>query len=415
MVITDQKHSFNTQGKNRDLGTFFCLYIAQAIPMSFFSTALQVLMRQADYSLTAIALLQIVKIPWILKCFWSPLIDRYCVTVGDYKRCIIVSEGVYALMILLAGTLNPGSDFYFILVLVFLSLAASATQDISTDALAVLSFRRQDKSLVNSMQSMGNFGGTLIGSGVLLLALQHYGWHTIIPCLCIFVLLALIPLIANKRITIKPKKATQRARVTDFIWFFTRRSIWRQIGFLILYYSPVIGILSILRPYMVDLGYSLKEIGLMSGILGTASAFLASFAAGFIVRRMGCSRARVAFALFILLTALYFMGISWTCPSTLVLCTGITLLWGSYGMATIVVYTTAMNCVRPGREGTDFTIQTVLTHLSGILVALLSGIIADETGYHGLFLLTLLLASASLIYILSAFRNKTEKKRIHEY
>lgn len=411
----EQQHLYNTSGKGWSLGTFFCLYIAQAIPMSFFSTALQVLMRQADYSLTAIALLQMVKIPWILKCLWSPMVDRHCATVRDYKRCIIVSEGVYALMILLAGALNPGSDIYFILVLVFLSLTASATQDIATDALAVLSFRKRDKSLVNSMQSMGNFGGTLIGSGVLLLALQHYGWHTIIPCLCLFVLLALVPLIADKRITIKPKKPAQRARITDFIWFFTRRSIWKQIGFLALYYSGIIGILSVLRPYMVDLGYSLKEIGLMSGILGTASAFLASFAAGFLVRRMGCSRARVAFALFILLTTLYFMGMSWTHPSTLVLCTGIVLLWSSYGMATIVVYTTAMNCVRPGREGTDFTIQTVLTHLSGILVALLSGVIADKAGYHGLFLFEVLLASASLVYISSVFRNKTQKKRIHEY
>lgn len=48
--------------KTLNLSTFFCLYIAQAIPMSFFSTAIQVLMRQADYSLSSIALLQLIKL-----------------------------------------------------------------------------------------------------------------------------------------------------------------------------------------------------------------------------------------------------------------------------------------------------------------------------------------------------------------
>ena len=152
--------------KTLNLSTFFCLYIAQAIPMSFFSTAIQVLMRQADYSLSSIALLQLIKLPWILKFLWAPLVDRHCITLKDYKRCIITSEIVYALLILLVGLLDIQTDLYLIIGLVFLSLIASATQDIATDTLAVLSFGKSDKSLVNSMQSMGSFGGTLIGTGM---------------------------------------------------------------------------------------------------------------------------------------------------------------------------------------------------------------------------------------------------------
>ena len=137
--------------KTLNLSTFFCLYIAQAIPMSFFSTAIQVLMRQADYSLSSIALLQLIKLPWILKFLWAPLVDRHCITLKDYKRCIITSEIVYALLILMVGLLDIQTDLYLIIGLVFLSLIASATQDIATDTLAVLSFGKSDKSLVNSM------------------------------------------------------------------------------------------------------------------------------------------------------------------------------------------------------------------------------------------------------------------------
>lgn len=414
MTATGKYQFLSLRGNSFNLGTFFCLYIAQAIPMSFFSTALQVLMRQADYSLSAIALLQVIKLPWILKLFWSPVVDRYCVTLNGYKRFIIISEGIYALMILSTGLLHIESDLFWILPLVFLAFVASATHDIATDALAVLSFKKKDKSLVNSMQSMGSFGGTLIGGGVLLIFMRSYGWYTVVTCLCAFVVLAILPLLFNRQITIRPKESSQRARLTDFIWFFTQKGIWKQIGFLVLYYSGIIGILSVLRPYLVDLGYSIEEIGIMSGVMGTASAFLTSFLAGILMRRIGKQRTRILFAVFTLLMTLYFLGLSWSHPSTTALCIGIVLLWGSYGMATIVVYTTAMDCVRPGKEGTDFTAQTVLAHLSGMLIAFVSGIVADFSGYHGLFALEVGLASASLIYILSVFRTKN-KKTVYTY
>lgn len=55
-----------------------------------------------------------------------------------------------------------------------------------------------------------------------------------------------------------------------------------------------------LKPYMVDLGYNIKEIGVMSGLAGTFIAFLSSFGGGFIIRRIRRYRARILFAVAIL-------------------------------------------------------------------------------------------------------------------
>ena len=64
---------------------------------------------------------------------------------------------------------------------------------------------------------------------------------------------------------------------------------------------------------------------------------------------------------------------------------GIAMVWGAYGMSTVIIYTISMDNVRPGREGTDFTIQIVITHLSSLIIAVSSGRIADLIGYKGLF------------------------------
>ena len=56
-------HYTKEGGRGVGLPMFFCLYIAQSIPSSFFATALQVMMREAQYPLAVIGLLQLVKLP----------------------------------------------------------------------------------------------------------------------------------------------------------------------------------------------------------------------------------------------------------------------------------------------------------------------------------------------------------------
>lgn len=391
--------------------TFFCLYIAQSIPMSFFSTVIPVMMRQDKFSLTSIGLLQLIKLPWILKFLWSPLIDGSSTTLKDYKRWIFSAELVYAVIIFAVSFLDFKTNFFTIVILIIVSFIASATQDIATDALAVLSFSRKDKSLANSMQSMGSFGGTLVGSGVLLLLFKQLGWNSLLPYVALFVIIALIPLMFYRGKDINEKEVRPKAHISDVVYFFTQPGIWKQIVFLILYYSGLIGTLAMLKPYLVDLGYDIKEIGVMVGVVGTFTGFLCSFAGGMIVRKLGRHTSRLLFACCILASTCYFYVLSYLTPGIGMLHAGILLLWGSYGMATIVVYTTAMDCVRPGREGTDFTIQTVLTHLSGMLVAIASGKLADHLGYHGLFLFEIALALCSLIYILIVFKRKKKDER----
>ncbi|MFA7583290.1 MAG: MFS transporter, partial [Proteiniphilum sp.] len=175
------------QSNTVNLFTFFTLYIAQSIPMSFFATALPVLMRQGDYSLFAIALLKLIKLPWILKFLWSPLVDSRTDSIRDYKRWIFGAEIVYAVIIFGVALLNIETSFSLIFILILLAFVASATQDIATDAMAARSFERKNSSLLNSMQSMGSFTGSMVGGGFLLLLFHHIGWSRLLPWLAIFV------------------------------------------------------------------------------------------------------------------------------------------------------------------------------------------------------------------------------------
>ena len=363
----------------------FSLYIAQSIPMSFFSTVVPVIMRQEKYSLESIGLLQLVKLPWIIKFLWAPMIDNKGRTTKQLKNWIIFSELFYAIIILSIGLFNLQTDFKLIVILMIVAFVASATQDIAVDIFAILLLKPGERSLGNSMQSAGSFVGSLFGTGILLIAYYYFGWTNLLILLATFVVFAIVPLLLYRKPLLDENEIKQRVSLADIYRFFAQKGKHKRVLVLVFYYSGIIGILALLKPYLVDLGYNIKQIGLMSGIFGTTIAALSALAGGFIIRKTGRTLSMYLFLLVSLCAATWFWFLSQTTPSLAAILTGIGLLWGAYGLSTVAIYTTSMDLVRKGREGTDFTVQIVITHLSSLIIAVFSGKIGDIVGYRGIF------------------------------
>jgi MFS family permease len=380
-------------------GTLLSLYLAQSIPSSFFSTVVPVIMRQEAYSLTSIGLIQLVKIPWVLKFLWAPFIDRNCHTQAHYRRWIIVSELFYAAIIVSIGFFNLATDFNTIIILIILSFIASGTQDIATDAFAILNLKKKDRSLGNSMQSGGTFLGTMIGSGILLMAYNYFGWQPLLLLLASLVTAALIPLYRIKKNREPLTKHADKPKWHEGISFFKKPGALKHLFMLTFFYSGIIGLLWMLKPFLVDQGYTIKEIGYLVGIFGTSMGTLSSLGAGVLMRKISRQSMLKIVTGAGLLTAIYFNIAMRGEVSMYLVYIGCAMLWGTYGMAAVFIYTVAMNKVRQGLEGTDFTVQIVVTHLSNLLMVVMYGKLANTFGYEGLMLLQVILAS--MVFLLS--------------
>jgi MFS family permease len=161
-----------------------------------------------------------------------------------------------------------------------------------------------------------------------------------------------------------------------------------------------------LKPYLVDLGYSIKKIGFVVGIFGTGIGALMTIPAGIYIRKKGLKRALYALPILNLLVAVYFTGLTYTSHQPVLIYVGIALLWAAYAMSSVFVYTLAMGIVRKGREGTDFTVQIVLTHLSSLIVSVMSGKVADMLTYRGLFIVEMILGVIILILLYLTYSEK---------
>jgi MFS family permease len=384
----------------------FSLYFAQAVPMSFFSTVVPVIMRQENYSLESIGLLQLIKLPWVLKFLWAPLVDNTAKSLRQYKHWIYGSEIFYAAVIFSIGLFSLQTNVSLIVILMLIAVFASATQDIATDAFAILILKRKERGYGNSMQSAGGFAGNLVGSGVLLIVYYYLGWVYLMMGLAVFVLLALVPLrLYKSKPAFEPVK-DKKVTIADIVGFVKLPGMSGWLLVLFLYFSGLMGIMTMLKPFMVDLGYSAKSIGFMAGIAGTSAALVASLVGGFVVKRIGFVRSMQIFVGVSVFAGMFFWRLSLTPePSVGGVHMGITLLWVAYGLSMVALYTAAMDKVRPGREGTDFTIQIVITHLSGLIIAVMSGKFADVFGYAFLFFIQMLLSAATLT-LLIMFKRK---------
>lgn len=406
-------------------------------------------MRQENYSLAMIGLLQLIKLPWIFKFLWAPLVDSFGNSVSNYKRWIFSSELLYAIVILSIGFFDLKFDFKLIITLMLIAFTASATQDIATDAFAIRVLKRKERSLGNSMQSAGSFLGTMAGSGLLLIIYHYFGWNGLLICLAGFVLIALIPLYFykhqetvdddpeeaipfhshwfNRRSKVRNqaplmrqmhcahghhKKLTeaehnainQPASLKDIGLFFRQKGIVRRIILLFFFYSGIIGILSLVKPFLVDQGFNIKQIGIISGICGTASGAVSAVFAGFIIRKIGRRNSLYIFAALSLITTLFFVWLLSGNISKMPLYTAVVLLWVTYGMSSVAIYTISMDVVRKGREGTDFTIQIVITHLSGLIITIVSGKLADMLSFKGLVIIESIIAGCVLLSLPFLYR-----------
>ena len=70
----------------------FSLYWAQGLPVGFMTHALPVILRAEGVSLTHIGGFGLLMLPWSIKVFWAPLVDRYGSTKGHYRSWIIPAQ-----------------------------------------------------------------------------------------------------------------------------------------------------------------------------------------------------------------------------------------------------------------------------------------------------------------------------------
>ncbi len=233
------------------LGLLGSLYFAQGLPFGFFTQALPLLLRDRDYSLTAVGLSSLLAIPWALKFLWAPVVERHWWPRIGRRRSWILAMQLAATVALLALAVVPGGtdSMPVLMTAVFALNLIAATQDIATDGLAVEMLGPDERGFANGLQVAGYRVGMIVGGGVLLILHEQLGARGTFLAMAALTALASVPVL---RAT-EPPTIARVATATPAPHFLHRPGAWHVVALLAIYKAGEAFATGMLRPYLHDL------------------------------------------------------------------------------------------------------------------------------------------------------------------
>ena len=125
------------------------LYFAEGIPFGFIITSVNAYLSGRGVPPEQIGILSLLSLPWSLKFFWSPLVDRY----GTRATWIVAAQAVMILCLLGLASLVGGPVTMGFWVLLGILCLGSATQDLAIDAYTIDFLETQELGMANGIRS----------------------------------------------------------------------------------------------------------------------------------------------------------------------------------------------------------------------------------------------------------------------
>ena len=391
------------------LGLLGALYFSQGLPFGFFTQGLPVLLRQRGFSLAEIGFSSLLAAPWALKWLWAPLLDRwYFPRLGRRRSWIVPLQLGTAVILAALAWLDSAVSMPILLAAVLLSNLLAATQDVATDGLAVELLSPAERGLGNGLQVAGYRLGMIVGGGALLIWHERLGNAGTFLSMATLIVLATLPVLLTRERP-APVAPNERARVGHWL---RRPGAWRLLGLLVAYKAGDSFATGMLRPFLVDRGLSLADVGWLLGTVGFVSGLLGALAGGSLVNRLGRKRALLGFGV---LQALTVAGYAWLASMPL---RPALLYWlcgaehFASGMATAALFTCMMDWCSDEASATDYTVQASGVVLATGAAAALAGVSAQQLGYFQHFALASVLALLALLVVHRAFPNAQQVSRL---
>jgi MFS family permease len=396
---------------NRKYILFGSLYFSQFIPLGFFSESLPVYLRSIGYSLELIGSVHLLLLPWMLKFLWAPFVDKIGSGkgAGHYRYWILTMQLIVFLCLITTSFIDVSANLSLLFISIGLLSFFSSTQDIATDAFAVEVLKKDEQGFGNSIQNSSHFLGSMIGGGLMLLLLSSLGWVYSNIILAVIVLVPCLILILNWNRFIPVQTTANRKFSFDF---FKRPGNIKWVFILLL--LPLGNGMAdfIFKPFLVDYGYSLDEIGLLRGIIGLSASFVGAISAGFFIKRNNRSNLLIntgiilAFSLLLFIIPIYFHLNIWSISSIIIINRFLS------GFFITILFTLIMQKCESGKAGTDFSIQmAVLTFSSHGLGSVSAGYLTPVIGYNFFYLLSFAICISAVFLYKKYF--SIEEKSFH--
>ncbi len=379
-------------------------------------------------------------LPWILKMFWSPVVDAN----STKRRWLLIAQTVLGvLFIAIAGTLllqtfqtlqNTGSMTIFTLTLFgfLMGAFASATLDIATDGYYLLALSPEKQSSFVGVRTIFYRLAMILGSGILVSAVgtlaKHglavpYNWAIFFASLgLLFIGFTLFhSFILPKPSEDKPVALAQHTAWKEaFKTYFTQKNILYILLFILLYrfgeaLLEKIVPLFLLKPVAEGaLGLSMQDYGFIKGTLGLGAIIAGNLLGGWLLGKFGFKKCIWPFACALVLPNVFYVYLAMVKPTLSMVALLITLENFGYGLAMMALTVFIMYVSQGAYKTSHYAISTGIMALGMMVPSMLSGKMQVALGYQTFFWVACAISLVTFFIVPLAFKieilDETERK-----
>ncbi|MBM7342784.1 MFS transporter [Pantoea coffeiphila] len=373
-------------------GAIFLLGALYGICIGFTASGLPVIGRQQGWSLEAIGLLALPFLPMGLVFLWAPKLDKPCEKYDRRRRWM--QRGMMGVLAgLLLASQCAGHLVGLAMALLLISTSV-ATLTLSFNALLIERLANHQLPRAKSLQMSGYFLGEATGGGLLLIFYPLLGWERMFFLIMLlfsggFLLVCLLPSPQQK----KHLPSTPRIR-----HFFRHPMAWRRLGWvLMLALSCSIGN-NMLRPFMIDYGFSITAVGAIMGIVASVAGALGALLIGLLLSLWGLRRT-MCIILLLMVADGALLGTVVSYGEHAFAITAVLAIVGNVLFSAFFVTLTvqAMRWAGGDQPGTDYSLFECMAFIAGIVGSGVAGALAGAAGFGHFFLLWALLLFLALL------------------
>lgn len=358
------------------------LYVSQFLGVGFFLIALTAILRERGVGLEQIGLINALGLVWAIKFLWAPLLDRYgSRRLGHHRGWLLVLQPAIAVLLLVMIPFDVVDDLGTVIALVAGVVLLSATQDIAADALAVRMLAGSDHGRANGIQVAGGYLGNIIGGGGVLVVYDALGWAAALTTLAVLTLLPTVLVLRYREGVRTGDAISVRTGYGALVTVLRRPDAGRWVLVVMpLTYAGAASAYGLITPALVDGGWSLTRIGLVSNVVGGMVAIGAALVTGVMIARYGARRVLLGSMALALVVTAGLAPLMFGVVDDVGTAVAVAVYFAGYTSAATVVYAVNMTLCRAATAGTDFT---VLTSIGTIFSFVLIGAVVAAAGTFG--------------------------------
>ena len=415
------------------------LGFSAGLPFPLVLTTLSARLRQAGIDRTTIGYFSLVGLAYSLKYFWSPIVDRMPLPVlqrlGRRRSWMLLAQCGVACGLVLMALGDPAVDAVHIAWLAVFTAFAAATQDIAVDAYRIEAADSEWQGAMAATYQIGYQLALICAGAGALTAAAGYGWSTayLIMAACVAVGVVTTLVIDEPDSRIDRSTLAQEARVTAFLersahwpaplrhavaWlisavvcpfvdFFSRNGLRAGVPILLLIVTYRLNYVTMgvaANTFYLDLGFTLKQIALVSKVYGVLMTLAGALLAGLLIKRYGIPKTLLVGWVLLTVANLLYAYIAGIAPGIEWLATVVSVDNIANGIAGTAFIAYMSSLTNTAYTATQYALFGTLWSLPAKSIASQWGTIVDAWGYTPFFIYSAAIGLPALLLIVWLMR-----------